>query len=240
MRQLQARRRKTGSGSNARRYVTGNFRFVANNGCPRLEKKIMPSPSVKWTQPHTLAASHLYTLLPFGKLHRGKPEIQQLAGWQGRTPSSVAMKLVNFASLDPQIIASGRAGLSGASNQDRMLWKELQNNWDKVAEEAANAYAMLALNHGVAADSALIEEIEKEQYRRVFRRPFEFRPASRRSKTGPRPVYWQTSAARRHRIWSAPVPILRSCQSSSSQPDLACQTGLSFGVQRQPARESGA
>ena len=121
----------------------------------------MPTPSIKWTRSHTLAAFHLYTLLPFGKLHRGTPEIRQLAAWQGRTPSSVAMKLVNFASLDPQIIASGRAGLSGASNQDRTLWAELQDNWDRVAEEAATAYGTLALNHGVATDSALIEEVEE-------------------------------------------------------------------------------
>ncbi len=56
----------------------------------------MPSPSVKWTQSHTLAAFHLYTLLPFGKLHRGTPEVQQLAAWQGRTASSVAMTLLRF------------------------------------------------------------------------------------------------------------------------------------------------
>ena len=113
---------------------------------------------VSWSRPHTLAAFHLYTLLPFGQLHRGRPEIVQLAAWQGRTPSSVAMKLVNFASLDPQIVASGRAGLSGASKQDRQLWAALQDNWDAVAQEAASAYASQALAHGVAADSALIEE----------------------------------------------------------------------------------
>ena len=125
----------------------------------------MATTSVKWTRAHTLAAFHLYTLLPFGKLHRGTPEIRQLAAWQGRTPSSVAMKLVNFASLDPQIVASGRAGLSGASNQDRVLWAELYHDWDKVAEEAANAYAMLALYHGVASDNALIEEVETNAVR---------------------------------------------------------------------------
>ncbi|MDB5843010.1 MAG: endonuclease [Polaromonas sp.] len=124
------------------------------------KKQPMSSPPVKWTQPHTLASFHLYTLLPFGKLHRGTPEVQQLAAWQGRTASSVAMKLGNFASLDPQIIASGRAGLTGASNQDRALWAALQNSWDAVAEEAANAYSTLALNHGVEADSALIEATE--------------------------------------------------------------------------------
>ena len=124
---------------------------------------IPATPAVKWTRSHTLAAFHLYTLLPFGQLHRGRPEIQQLAAWQGRTPSSVAMKLVNFASLDPQVLASGRAGLSGASRQDQRLWAELQSHWDALAEEAAAAYASLALQHGVAADSALIEEDAPEE-----------------------------------------------------------------------------
>ena len=102
------------------------------------------SKPVPWTRQHTLAAFHLYTLLPFGRLHQHAPEIRQLAQWEGRTPSSVAMKLVNFASLDPQVVASGRAGLSGASNQDKALWAALQQDWDPVASEAAEAYAALA------------------------------------------------------------------------------------------------
>jgi putative restriction endonuclease len=120
----------------------------------------MATPPVTWTRQHTLSAFHLYTLLPFGKLHQQNAEIKQLASWQGRTPSSLAMKLVNFASLDPQITSTGRAGLSGASNQDRALWLELQSNWDKVAIEAADAYSQLAMLHGVDADMPLIEEAE--------------------------------------------------------------------------------
>lgn len=122
----------------------------------------MTSDIVKWTPAHTLSAFHLYTLLPFGKLHQRTPEIQQLASWQGRTPSSLAMKLVNFASLDPQIIASGRAGLSGASKQDRELWAELKENWDAVAESAANAYTELATAHGVQADTELLQDVLDE------------------------------------------------------------------------------
>jgi hypothetical protein len=116
------------------------------------------SKPVQWTRQHTLAAFHLYTLLPFGRLHQHAPEIQQLAQWEGRTPSSLAMKLVNFASLDPQIVASGRAGLSGATNQDREVWAALQQDWDAVASEAAEAYAALALSHGVQADQELLQD----------------------------------------------------------------------------------
>ena len=42
----------------------------------------------------------------------------------GRTPSSVAMKLGNFASLDPAIIRTGRVGLTGATALDRKVWAE--------------------------------------------------------------------------------------------------------------------
>lgn len=117
---------------------------------------------VPWTREHTLAAFHLYTLLPFGRLHKQTPEIRRLAEWEGRTPSSVAMKLVNFASLDPQIVASGRAGLSGASSQDKALWASLQSNWDQIAIEAANSYAELAKRHGVEADEEFLEEESEE------------------------------------------------------------------------------
>ncbi|WP_397412437.1 HNH endonuclease [Polaromonas sp.] len=120
------------------------------------------SKPVQWTRQHTLAAFHLYTLLPFGRLHQHAPEIRQLAQWEGRTPSSVAMKLVNFASLDPQVVASGRVGLSGASNQDKALWAALQQDWDAVANEAAEAYAALALGHGVQADQELLQDEQEE------------------------------------------------------------------------------
>ncbi len=118
----------------------------------------MASEAVTWTREHTLAAFHLYTLLPFGKLSQRTPEIQQLAQWEGRTPSSVAMKLVNFASLDPQITSTGRIGLSGATLQDRSLWSELQTNWDRIAEEAARAYTEMAANHGIPGDAALVDD----------------------------------------------------------------------------------
>ena len=118
--------------------------------------------AVPWTREHTLAALHLYTLLPFGRLHSRAPEIQQLASWEGRTANSLAMKLVNFASLDPQITASGRAGLSGATNQDRSIWSELLNNWDEVAQEAIDAYTSLAISHGINADLPLLEEAATE------------------------------------------------------------------------------
>lgn len=107
-----------------------------------------------WTRPELLAAFHLYSQLPFGQLHARNPRILQLASWLGRTPGSVAMKLVNLASLDPLITASGRSGLKGASKLDRAVWAEQAEDWDAVAGEAAGVYEELAQSHGLTVQQA--------------------------------------------------------------------------------------
>ena len=89
----------------------------------------------RWTREQLKLAFYLYCQLPFGKLHSRNPEIIHLAGLIGRTPSAVAMKLVNFASLDPAITSTGRKGLDGASNLDREIWGEFHADWEKLAVE---------------------------------------------------------------------------------------------------------
>lgn len=83
--------------------------------------------AVRWTRQHLLVALNLYCKLPFGKLHRHNPIIVEIAGKMGRTPNSLAMKLCNFASLDPVQRARGIRGLEGASRQDKELWDEFQS-----------------------------------------------------------------------------------------------------------------
>lgn len=91
--------------------------------------------SKNWTKEQAKLAFHLYCQLPFGKLHKGNPEIIHLAELIGRTPSAVAMKLVNFASLDPAITSTGRKGLDGASNLDREIWEAFHADWEQLAVE---------------------------------------------------------------------------------------------------------
>ena len=94
------------------------------------------APAVKWTREHFLIALNLYCKLPFGKLHRGNPIIVETAAKMGRTPSSLAMKLVNFASLDPVQQARGIRGLQGATKQDKALWAEFQSNLSTLGAES--------------------------------------------------------------------------------------------------------
>ena len=91
----------------------------------------------RWTKEQLKLAFHLYCQLPFGKLHSRNSEIIELAKLIGRTPSAVAMKLVNFASLDPAITSTGRKGLDGASNLDREIWADFHADWEGLALECA-------------------------------------------------------------------------------------------------------
>jgi len=92
--------------------------------------------SKNWTREQVLIALNLYCQLPFGKLHKGNPLIIETAKLIGRTPSSLAMKLTNLASLDPAITESGRRGLSGSSALDKAIWQEFQSNPDAVGYES--------------------------------------------------------------------------------------------------------
>ncbi|HEU0233629.1 MAG TPA: HNH endonuclease signature motif containing protein [Gallionella sp.] len=89
----------------------------------------------RWTKEQLKLAFHLYCQLPFGKLHSRNPEIIQLAKLIGRTPGAVAMKLGNYASLDPAITGRGLTGLGNAGSLDREVWAEFHADWEKLAVE---------------------------------------------------------------------------------------------------------
>ena len=96
-----------------------------------------------WTREQLLVAFDLYCRLPFGRLHSRNLEIVEVANAIGRTPSALAMKLGNIASLDPAITSSGRRGLSKASRNDRAMWEEMQSDWERFAVECQAAVKIL-------------------------------------------------------------------------------------------------
>lgn len=94
-----------------------------------------------WTREELILAINLYCKLPFGKLHRSNPDVIKLAGLIGRTPNSVAYKLVNFASLDPSLKKRGIKGASNSSKLDRVIWDEFYNNWNELPFESEKLLA---------------------------------------------------------------------------------------------------
>ena len=105
-----------------------------------------------WTRGEQLVALSLYLQLPFGRLHRGTPEIKHHAQLLERTPSALAMKLTNFASIDDSI---QRAGLRNVAQADRDLWAELKHDWPAIAEaiDVAKAQFGIATTDDVEADA---------------------------------------------------------------------------------------
>jgi putative restriction endonuclease len=97
----------------------------------------------EWHRAELIVAFNLYCKVPFGQLHKSNPLIIQLANKLGRTPSSVAMKLVNFASLDPTHKNRGIKGLYHTSTSDRQIWEEFNGNWESLAFESQKAFNKL-------------------------------------------------------------------------------------------------
>src|SRR5437870_1559739 len=94
------------------------------------------APTVRWTREHALIALNLYGKLPFGQFHHTNPVVIDVASRMGRSPSSLAMKLSNLASLDPVQRARGIKGLSRASKQDRDMWSEFHLNISDLGPES--------------------------------------------------------------------------------------------------------
>lgn len=92
--------------------------------------------TVPWTREHRLIALNVYGKLPFSKLDQRTPLIAEIASKMGRSASSLAMKLGNFASLDPLLQKRGIKGLSGASRKDREAWAEFFDDLDTLAPES--------------------------------------------------------------------------------------------------------
>jgi putative restriction endonuclease len=96
-----------------------------------------------WTRKELLVALNIYRKLTFGQLHARNRVIIDLAAKLRRSANSVAMKLCNFASLDPVLSGQGIRGLQGASNLDRKLWSEFQLRPIDIAAESEESFRTL-------------------------------------------------------------------------------------------------
>jgi putative restriction endonuclease len=99
-----------------------------------------------WTREELVLALNLYLKLPFGKMHSRTPEVIHLANLIDRTPGSIAMRLGNFANVDPYHQSRGIVGLSGGKKQVKPIWEEFINNKDDLLFESENILAAKELN----------------------------------------------------------------------------------------------
>ncbi len=94
-----------------------------------------------WTRDELVLALNLYLKLPFGKLHSKTSEIIHLANLIERTASAVAMRLNNFAAVDPYHRQRGIVGLTGGIKQVEPIWNEFIDNKDELLFESERILA---------------------------------------------------------------------------------------------------
>jgi len=89
-----------------------------------------------WTRKEHILAFNLYCKIPFTKINENYPPIKELAKIIGRTNGSVAMKMANFARLDPALQARNVSGLSRGAKGEVEVWNEFNTNWNNLAYES--------------------------------------------------------------------------------------------------------
>ena len=103
----------------------------------------MQNKRINWTRDELIVAFNLYCRIPFGRIHKSNPEIIRISKKIKRTPSAVAMKMVNFASLDPVHQNRDVKGLKHGSKQDKQIWDEFHKDWERLAFESQQVLGRL-------------------------------------------------------------------------------------------------
>ncbi|MBK7589739.1 MAG: HNH endonuclease, partial [Bacteroidetes bacterium] len=79
-----------------------------------------------------ILAFNLYLKIPFSKISSRNKGVIHLANIVVRTPNSIALRLVNFASVDPALKARGIKGMDGGSKVVQPIWDEFFHNQGRI------------------------------------------------------------------------------------------------------------
>lgn len=131
----------------------------------------MQSKGNLWSRDELIVAFNLYCRTPFGRIHKANPNIIELAKNIGRTPSAAAMKMVNFASLDPFHRKRNVKGLQHIGKLDKQIWDEFHKDWESLAFESQQSLARMnkKTDEDYALDILLLEPDIPTEVRMITR-----------------------------------------------------------------------
>lgn len=95
-----------------------------------------PQADRTWSRSELIVAFNLYCKTPFTKINASNKVIIELANIIGRSPSSVALKLANFARLDPALQERNILGMRHGSKAEADIWQEFSDNWEELAYQS--------------------------------------------------------------------------------------------------------
>ncbi|MBU0489055.1 MAG: HNH endonuclease [Bacteroidetes bacterium] len=94
-----------------------------------------------WTREEHILAFNLYCKIQFAKINATYAPVKELAQILGRSDGSAAMKLANFARLDPALQARNISGLTQGAKGEVDVWNEFNGNWEELAFESERILA---------------------------------------------------------------------------------------------------
>lgn len=111
-----------------------------------------------WSYDETVVALGLYFQVTFSRTNMNHPEIVRVAKILGRTPSAVAMKVINFARLDPTLRVEGISGLAHGAKTEIEVWNAYAGRMDDLAYEYNRLLKGKAVPPGDEAEEMPIPE----------------------------------------------------------------------------------
>ncbi len=109
-----------------------------------------------WTHEEMILVLNLYLKLPFGKMHSKNPEVVRMAEMIGRTPDSVAYRLVNYAHQDPQLQKRGISGMGHGGKKCEEYWNEYGSDPERLLFESEQ---ILAQREGTTIEKKFEKDI---------------------------------------------------------------------------------
>ncbi len=117
----------------------------------------------RWTREELLGALVLYAKLPFGQFTNTNLDVIRVATVLDRSPSSVSMKLCNFASLEPAYQSQGIKGLQNASELDRTVFGEYSAALDRTLADsqiAERVHELVSTKHTRTPNEGALQQTE--------------------------------------------------------------------------------
>jgi len=114
-----------------------------------------PNKGDRWSREEMILVLNLYFKIPFMKFRTSTPEVKELAKIMGRTDNTVAIRLSNFASCDPNLTSRGIKGMNDHVKQCQPYWDEFAANREELIFESEKILAEYQ-------DTTIEKKFEKE------------------------------------------------------------------------------
>lgn len=115
-----------------------------------------------WSKEELIVAFNLYCKTPFTKINASNKGVKELAQVIGRSPSAVALKLANYARLDPALQERKISGMKHGSKGEESVWDEFKNNWDELSFESERILANYRGDTIEASSSIFVNDLPIE------------------------------------------------------------------------------